>query len=104
MFNQVGLLQTDGEGIARKGLILRHLVLPGEIENSKKVLRIISGSPFKDTHLSLMSQYFPAYKAVREPGIDRRLYPGEYEDVKAYAMALGFAAGWFQDMEAPGGA
>ncbi len=104
MFNQVGLLQTDEEDIARKGLILRHLILPGEIENSKKVLRIISRSPFRDTHISLMSQYFPAYEAVREPGIHRRLYPEEYEEVKDYAIALGFAAGWFQDMGAPGGA
>ena len=104
MFYQVGLLHMDEEGIARKGLILRHLILPGNIENSKKVLKIISESPFKAVHLSLMSQYFPAYKAVGEPEINRCLYPEEYEEVKDYALELGFSTGWFQDMEAQGGA
>jgi putative pyruvate formate lyase activating enzyme len=104
MFNQVGELQTDNEGIARKGLILRHLILPGNSENSKNVLKIISASPFKDAHLSLMSQYFPAYNAAREPEINRRLYPEEYQEVKKYALELGFSNGWFQDMDAPGGA
>lgn len=104
MFNQVGLLQMDEEGIACKGLILRHLILPRNIENSKKVLKIISESPFRDSHLSLMSQYFPAYKAVREPGINRYLNPEEYEEVKDYALELGFSTGWFQDMDAQGGA
>ncbi|NIM15140.1 MAG: radical SAM protein [Candidatus Aminicenantes bacterium] len=104
MFKQVGLLQMDEEGIARKGLILRHLILPQNIENSKKVLKIISESPFRDSHLSLMSQYFPAYKAAQEPEINRCLYPEEYQEVKDYALELGFSTGWFQDMDAQGGA
>jgi putative pyruvate formate lyase activating enzyme len=104
MFRQVGVLQMDEQGIARKGMILRHLILPREIENSRKVLKIISESPFKDAHLSLMSQYFPAHEAVRHPDINRCLYPAEYEEVKDYALELGFSEGWFQDMDAPGGA
>ena len=51
-----------------------------------------------------MSQYFPAYKAVLEPEINRCLNPEEYEEVKDYALELGFSTGWFQDMDEQGGA
>lgn len=104
MFRQVGDLQTDGDGIAVKGMILRHLILPGHTANSKRVLKIIAESSFKDCHLSLMSQYFPAYKAVEHNEINRQLTYEEYEEVKEYALSLGFSKGWFQDMDAPGGA
>lgn len=103
MFNQGGILQMDEKGIADRGLILRHLILPGHIENSKKVLEIIAKSPFRDCHLSLMSQYFPAYKASEHPGINRRLSPGEYREVEEYALHLDFSNGWFQDPMAEGG-
>ena len=98
MFNQVGELQCDDHGIARKGVILRHLILPGNMENSKKVLRTIAESPFKASHLSLMSQYFPAYQASQHGEINRRLFLEEYREVKEYALGLGFSRGWFQDM------
>jgi putative pyruvate formate lyase activating enzyme len=103
MFNQVGLLQVDEKGIAAKGFILRHLILPGHIENSKKVLEIIGETPFRDCHLSLMSQYFPAHKAPEHPGINRRLSLEEYWDVEEYALQLHFSNGWFQDPMAEGG-
>ena len=103
MFNQVGLLQEDDKGIAVKGFILRHLILPGHIKNSKKILGIIAKSPFKDCHLSLMSQYFPAYNASKHPGINRRLSPEEYREVEEYALQLDFSNGWFQDPMAEGG-
>jgi putative pyruvate formate lyase activating enzyme len=103
MFNQVGLLQMDEKGIAVKGFILRHLILPGHIENSKKVLETIGGSPFRDCHLSLMSQYFPAHKATEHPGINRRLSLEEYREVEEYALHLDFSTGWFQDLTAEGG-
>jgi len=98
MFNQVGMLQLDEDGIARNGVILRHLILPGNLENSKRVLKTIGESPFKGSHLSLMSQYFPAYNACRNSEINRRLLPGEYREVKEYALQLGFSNGWFQDI------
>jgi putative pyruvate formate lyase activating enzyme len=97
MFRQVGELRVDDEGIAVSGTIVRHLVLPGQVENSKQVLDIIAGSPFKSACLSLMSQYFPAYKA---PGsqLSRRVTAGEYSEVRGYAEELGFEDGWFQDI------
>lgn len=104
MFRQVGELQTDGDGIAVKGMILRHLLLPGQVENSKKVLEIISRSSFRDAALSLMCQYFPAYRAAEKPGMDRRVSEEEYDEVRDYALGLGFENGWFQDPHAPGGA
>jgi putative pyruvate formate lyase activating enzyme len=98
MFKQAGELQVDEAGIARKGMILRHLILPGQVENSKKVLKIISQSSFKNASLSLMSQYFPAYQAAKIPGINRRVQPEEYEDVKNYALSLNLTNGWFQEL------
>ncbi len=102
MFKQTGELQLDREGIAVKGMILRHLVLPGYVENSKKILKTIAESPFRNSYLSLMSQYFPAYRAVEMPGINRRLRPGEYGEVKEYALSLGLINGWFQEIDVQG--
>lgn len=98
MFRQTGELQMDEKGIACQGMILRHLILPGQVENSKEVLEIISQSPFKKASLSLMNQYFPAYQAAEIPGINRRIRPKEYEEVKAYALSLGLTNGWFQEL------
>jgi putative pyruvate formate lyase activating enzyme len=99
MYQQVGGFISDEDGIAVKGMIIRHLILPGHVENSKQALKAMAQSPFRDCHLSLMSQYFPAYKAIDTPGIERRLLVQEYKQVKAYALELGFHNGWFQDME-----
>ncbi|MCP5106671.1 MAG: radical SAM protein [bacterium] len=96
MSKQTGELKMDEKGIARRGMILRHLLLPGQVDNSKKVLKIISQSAFKKTSLSLMSQYFPAYRAVEMPEINRRVRAEEYEEVKDYAFTLGFTDGWYQ--------
>ncbi len=97
MFSQVGELRLDDGGIAISGTIIRHLVLPGHTENSKRVLDVIAQSPFKKSCLSLMSQYFPAYKAPDSP-LSRRLNPEEYAEVKEYAVEKGFESGWFQDL------
>jgi len=96
MYVQVGDFHQDKNGIGKSGIIIRHLVLPGFIENSKKVLKRIAGSPFKDVHLSLMSQYFPAHKAVEHPRLNRKLRADEYSEVEACALYLGFSKGWFQ--------
>jgi putative pyruvate formate lyase activating enzyme len=97
MFRQTGELVTDDDEIAVQGMILRHLILPGELENSKRVLEIIAHSSFKGASLSLMNQYFPAYRAVEIPEINRRVSGEEYEEVKDHAIFLGFDNGWFQE-------
>ncbi len=104
MFRQSGLLQLDEEGLAVRGLIVRHLIVPGEADNSIEVLQAFRRGPFRDAHLALMSQYFPAHRASCIPGIDRPLRREEYERVKAAALDLGVENGWFQDMDAEGGA
>ncbi len=76
MLDQVGHLQLDDEGIAVRGLLVRHLVLPGYVENSRRCLRALADlSP--DTFVSIMSQYSPQYKARHYPEINRTLTQNE---------------------------
>ena len=78
MYRQVGPLQLDEEGIARRGLLIRHLVLPEDISGTREVLRWIAEELGPDTPVSLMDQYFPAWKAVNDPTLNRRLTWAEY--------------------------
>jgi len=99
MFRQTGPLQLDGEGIAVRGMVIRHLIIPGQTENSLDVLRAMAASPFRGAWLSLMSQYFPAHLAPGRPPFDRRLLPEEYRVVRDEALRLGLEEGWFQEMD-----
>lgn len=92
MYRQVGRLQTDENGIATRGLIVRHLVLPACREDSKAVLKYISEIlPPEDVTLSLMRQYTPDFADTDAPkNLKRRLTSFEYEDVLNYALSLGF--------------
>ena len=92
MYRQVGRLQTDENGIATRGLIVRHLVLPACREDSKAVLKYISEIlPPEDVTLSLMRQYTPDFADADAPkNLKRRLTSFEYEDVLNYALSLGF--------------
>lgn len=99
MFRQTGPLRLDDLGIARRGTVIRHLILPGQVENSLEVLRAIAASPFRGAWLSLMSQYFPAHRAPSLPPLDRRLQPEEWRRVRDEALRLGLEEGWFQEMD-----
>jgi len=96
MQRQVGDLQLDKKGISKKGLIIRHLILPGHLENSKRCLDFIR-SVSNRVHLSLMSQYNPTYKAREFPEINRVLTRKEFEEVRDYAKKLRFKYGWIQE-------
>ncbi len=98
MFRQSGPLRMDEQGVAVRGTVVRHLIIPGHMENSLEVLRTIAASGFKDAWLSLMSQYFPAHRAPDRPPFDRRLRPDEYRLVRDEALNLGLENGWFQEM------
>ena len=76
MYRQVGYPELDEYGIIKKGLIIRHLVLPNNIQNSKKVLEWIKNNIDKRVYISIMAQYFPTYKA------------NETEDIKEYLIKL----------------
>lgn len=94
MKRQAGDLEMKN-GIAEKGILVRHLVLPGEIENSKQVLKWLFEN-LGNVYLSLMSQYHPCHKAVGHPVIGRRLREKEYEEVLNFADRLGFTNGYRQ--------
>ena len=92
MHRQVGKLELDKNGIATRGLIVRHLVLPACRENSKAALKYLSEIlPTKDVTLSLMRQYTPDFADLDAPkNLKRRLTSFEYEDVLNFALSLGF--------------
>ncbi len=96
MQRQVGDLIVDGNGIAKKGLVVRHLILPGLLENTKGCLKFIR-SISDNIHLSLMSQYNPSFKAKDFPEINRTLNKEEYDQVKKWMDELGFKSGWIQE-------
>jgi putative pyruvate formate lyase activating enzyme len=88
MYRQVGDLILDDEGIATRGLVIRHLILPGCADDSRKVLdRIVSFLPLS-THISLMSQYTPQEHTTEFP-LNRRITQREYDRVISYALSLG---------------
>ncbi|MFH1282316.1 MAG: radical SAM protein [bacterium] len=97
MYRQVGDLILDEKGVAKKGLIIRHLVLPEGIEDSIMVLRAIANNLSKKVYLSIMSQYHPAYKSTKDPIISRRLKNAEYKQVLEEADRLGFVNGYRQE-------
>ena len=98
MYFQVGLPIFNKDGIIQKGLIIRHLVLPNNLDNSKNVLLWIKESMPKDTYISLMTQYFPTHKANNIPAINRKLTPKEYEEINTYFNNLDFKNGYFQEL------
>jgi putative pyruvate formate lyase activating enzyme len=98
MLNQVGHLEVDANGIAIRGLLVRHLVLPGQLDNSRRCLRALADlSP--DTFVSIMSQYSPQYKACKYPEINRTLTENEYDEITEYALDLGFENAYIQELE-----
>jgi putative pyruvate formate lyase activating enzyme len=100
MYYQKGSrLETDDSGRALNGLIIRHLVLPGNIENSLKALETIAYEISPNIHISLMSQYYPEFKALEISGLDRLLTEDEYDTVCQKAEDLGLYKGWFQQLE-----
>jgi putative pyruvate formate lyase activating enzyme len=100
MYHQKGsTLAVDGNGRAENGLLIRHLVLPGRVEESKNVLTTIAEELSTGVHLSLMSQYHPTIKVKNHPSLNRPLYKSEYEAVVETMESLGFRNGWVQDMD-----
>lgn len=99
MAKQVGPLQLDKYGIAVKGLLIRHLVLPQNLSGTESVLRFIAEKISPETHISLMRQYFPAYKAVELPPLNRKITEEEYEKAVSDLSRFGLENGWIQSEE-----
>lgn len=87
----------DDAGYMTKGVLIRHLVLPSYVEDSKRVLDWIARFD-KDAYVSLMSQYFPARVDDKFPQLNRRLFKHEYESVKQYFFNVGLRNGYCQDV------
>jgi putative pyruvate formate lyase activating enzyme len=99
MYRQVGNLVMDDEGIARSGLLIRHLVLPHGLAGTDGVMRFLAGAISRDVYISLMSQYFPAYRAGEPGHISRRITEEEYDEAYEIKMRYGLRNGWVQEFE-----
>jgi len=97
MFRQVGHLELNPDGIAVKGLILRHLVLPGGLAGTSDSLCWIKQNLGQESHISLMKQFFPAHMASDYPGIDRKVTDSEYDEAVGFLEKHGLENGWVQD-------
>jgi putative pyruvate formate lyase activating enzyme len=101
MYRQVGNLVVDENGVARRGLIVRHLILPEDIAGSEDSLRWLAGEVSPDVALSVMAQYYPANKAGRITALSRRIKYEEYSKVVSLLRRLDLNNGWVQEMDAP---
>jgi putative pyruvate formate lyase activating enzyme len=97
MARQAGVLELDEEGIAVKGLLIRHLVLPEQLAGTESILRFIAEKVSPKTRISLMSQYFPAHKANGMPPMDRKITRSEYATAKSHLERFGLEHGWVQE-------
>jgi putative pyruvate formate lyase activating enzyme len=99
MLRQTGTaLLMDGDGYAQKGMVIRHLVLPGHPENSINVLKIIATELSNELHISLMSQYYPTSQVMHHEFLGKTLKSKEYDRVVDALDELGFENGWVQDL------
>ena len=98
MKKQIGKTVIDENGIMKKGIIIRHLVLPNNIENSKKILKWIRENMNNDTYISVMAQYFPTYLAKEKNILNRKITKEEYQEVENYLYSLNLENGYIQEL------
>ncbi|MDD2900345.1 MAG: radical SAM protein [Desulfuromonadaceae bacterium] len=104
MLHQVGHLQIDENGVATQGLIVRHLVLPEGRAGSLETLPWIAENLGKETHIALMSQYFPAHMATAREGLHRPVNHAEYDAAVSALEKADLENGWVQDLDEERGA
>ncbi len=98
MIRQVGAPQFNKNGIIEKGVIVRHLVLPGHIQNSKHILKWLKENVDQKAYISIMAQYFPTYKAKEDKYLNRKLTEKEYSEVENYLYTLDIENGYMQEL------
>jgi len=100
MHRQVGsdLVRGD-DGLVKRGLIIRHLILPNDMAGSEDSIRWVHDTLGKDVTLSIMAQYYPTHKAKDMDLMNRKIYAGEYERVLRLLERLGMSNGWTQEWE-----
>jgi len=94
MHRQVGDLKISKRGIAQRGLLIRHLVLPNDAAGSKKVIDIVADEISINSYLNIMDQYRPTYNAFKYEKLNRRITPSEYKEIVDYAFSKGLSRGF----------
>lgn len=94
MHRQVGDFVISSSGIAKRGLLIRHLVLPNDISGSKKVLEFIANEISKNSYVNIMDQYRPAYLANKFTELNRSIYEREFYEVISFARQIGLYRGF----------
>ncbi len=100
MYRQVGGVVLDEAGVALKGLIVRHLILPNGLAGSEDSLTWLAKEVSSSVTVGIMSQYFPVHRASKIPALARKILPSEYAEVVKLVESLELCNGWLQDMEA----
>lgn len=98
MIRQVGLPKLDENGMMKKGVMIRHLVLPNHIENSKRVLKWLKENLPDAIYISVMAQYFPTYQAKIVEKLNRKLTKEEWREIEDYIDELGIENGYVQEL------
>lgn len=93
MHDQVGDLQINEDGLAVRGLLVRHLVLPNGLSGSEKILQFLAEDVSRNTYVNIMDQYRPCYRAHEYPALNRRVTREEYRQVRECAQSLGLSRG-----------
>jgi len=96
MHRQVGDLKISKRGIAQRGLLIRHLVLPNDVAGSKKVIDFVADEISTNSYLNIMDQYRPAYNASKYEKLNRRITPSEFKEVVDYAFYKGLRRGFVE--------
>lgn len=97
MLRQVGHLEVDDDGLATRGLIIRHLVLPEGADGAAEILPWIAANLGRETHVSLMKQYFPAHQAAGVPELSRKITDVEYDAAVEALEKAGLENGWVHE-------
>ncbi len=99
MSRQVGMPEFDSEGIMKKGVIVRHMMLPGYLEDSKKIIKYLHETFGDKIYMSIMNQYTPLTHVEKYPEINRTVTYDEYEELIDYAISIGVENGFIQEGE-----
>jgi putative pyruvate formate lyase activating enzyme len=94
MYRQVGDLRINRQGLAERGVLIRHLVMPNAVEDSKRILEFIATQVSREAYVNIMAQYRPCHRAHMYPEIARPVSLSEYRDVIRYARSLGLHRGF----------
>ncbi len=98
MYRQVGSPKLDERGMIQKGLMIRHLVLPNYVENSKNILKWVKENIDENVYIDIMAQYFPTYRAKEDKILNRKLTLDEYHEIEEYVYQLDIKNGYMQEL------